>query len=64
MNKVSVYLSDLDPSLPAVRRLIALTMYRAGEPVKVIEADTGIQHNTVARLARTYGIPSRRKVAR
>jgi hypothetical protein len=64
MSKVSIYLPDLDPSLPAVRRLIALTLYRAGAPVKVIEGDTGVRLNTLARLARTYGIPQRRKVQR
>jgi hypothetical protein len=54
----------MNPELPAVRRLMAVSMYAAGVPVKIIEADTGIREHTLARLMRTYGVPQRRQTVR
>ena len=61
---VDITLTGLNPELPAVRRLMAISMYAAGVPVKIIESDTGIRKHTLARLMRTYGVPQRRQVKR
>ena len=61
---IDITLTGLNPELPAVRRLMAVAMYAKGIPLKNIQADTGIQLNTLPRLARTYGVPQRRQVTR
>ena len=61
---IDITLTGLNPEIPAVRRLMAIAMYAAGVPVKIIEADTGIREHTLARLMRTYGVPQRRQVKR